>query len=79
MATFPTSKIDLHKWVNTISLAGLAFVGNKYYSVAEKTIDAVHDHEVRISVLEDNRQSQKQTSYFSIAGILQDRIKVESE
>ena len=71
--------IDLHKWVNTISLAGLAFVANKYYDAIDRTIDTVHDHEVRISVLEDNKHTQKQTSYLSIAGILPDRIKVEEE
>lgn len=71
--------VDLHKWVNTISLGVLAFVANKYYVVLDKTIDSVHDHEVRISVLEDNRHSQKQTSYFNIAAILPDRIKVEEE
>ena len=81
MATpFPNSKIELHRWANSILLGMVAFFVVQTYNTISKDHEVLANHEVRISVLEANKRREKQTSYYNFDAILPDKkIKVESE
>ena len=76
MAAFPTSKIELHQWFNSILLGIVGFFVIQTYNTV------VSDHEViatlvtRVTVLENVKQ---QTSMNLLEAILPKETKVESE
>lgn len=81
MATpFPNSKIELHQWANSILLGIVGFFVIQTYNTISNDHEVLANHEVRISVLEATKRSEKQTSWCPFDALLPDsRIKVKQE
>lgn len=81
MAAFPTSKIELHQWANSILLGIVGFFVVQTYQTIQQDHDKLGNHETRISVLEDWRRGTKQTGIIQqqMEAILPEQIKVKSQ
>lgn len=79
MAAFPTSKIELHQWFNSILLGMVSFFVIQTYNTITADHEVLAKHETRISVLEATKQREKQTSYSTFDAILPERIKVKKD
>jgi len=78
MATFPTSKIELHQWFNSILLGIVGFFVVQTYMTITTDHEVLAKHETRISVIE-SRIGVRQTSMNILEAILPKETKVESE
>lgn len=79
MATaFPTSKIELHQWFNSILLGIVGFFVIQTYNTVVADHEVLAKHETRITVIE-SRMNGKQTAMSLIEAILPKETKVESE
>ena len=78
MATFPTSKIELHQWFNSILLGIVGFFVVQTYMTITTDHEVLAKHETRISVIE-SRIGVKQTSMNLLEAILPKETKVEKD
>jgi len=78
MAAFPTSKIELHQWFNSILLGIVGFFVIQTYNTVVDDHEVLAKHETRISVIE-SRMNGKQTAMSLLEAILPKETKVESE
>ena len=78
MAIFPTSKIELHQWFNSILLGIVGFFVVQTYMTITTDHEVLAKHETRISVME-SRIGVRQTSMNLQEAILPKETKVESE
>ena len=78
MATFPTSKIELHQWFNSILLGIVGFFVVQTYMTITTDHEVLAKHETRISVIE-SRIGVRQTSMNLLEAILPKETKVETE
>lgn len=78
MAAFPTSKIELHQWFNSILLGIVGFFVIQTYNTVVSDHEVLAKHETRISVIE-SRMNGKQTAMSLIEAILPKETKVETE
>lgn len=76
------TKVNYHQWINTILLAMLAFVANKYYDKVENAIDLVQAHQVEIKLQQQliselkEKQGEQSVLLFHInEAILSDPFK----
>jgi len=81
MTNFPTSKIELHQWANSILLGIVAFFVVQTYQTITKDHETLANHETRITVIEAvERNRDKQTSMIEPCdAILPGEIKIKSE
>jgi len=81
MTNFPTSKIELHQWANSILLGVVAFFVVQTYHTITEDHERLANHETRITVIEAvERNRDKQTSMNEpCVAILPGEIKVKSE
>lgn len=79
MTAFPTSKIELHQWANSILLGLVSFFVIQTYNTITADHEVLAKHETRISVLEATQKREKQTSWCPLDAILPDRIKVKQD
>ena len=81
--SFPTSKMELHQWVNTILLLMVSFLlGQTYMRIDGGLKDAtsnISKHETRITVLEDHDRKRKQTGFNFREAVLPNQLKIKSE
>lgn len=59
MTSFPTSKIELHQWVNSIMLVVIGFFAVQTYNTISNDHERIANHETRITVLERTGKSGK--------------------
>lgn len=78
MAAFPTSKIELHQWFNSILLGIVGFFVIQTYNTVVSDHEVLAKHETRITVIE-SRMNGKQTAMSLIEAILPKETKVETE
>lgn len=78
MTSFPTSKIELHQWVNSILLGIVGFFVIQTYNRITADHEVLAKHETRISVIE-SRMNGKQTAISLLEAILPKETKVEKE
>ena len=78
MAAFPTSKIELHQWFNSILLGIVGFFVIQTYNTVVSDHEVLAKHETRISVIE-SRIGVKQTSMNLLEAILPKETKVEKD
>ena len=76
MATFPTSKIELHQWANSILLLIVGFFVRETYNTIKADHEVIATLVTRVTVLENVKQ---QTSMNLLEAILPKETKVESE
>jgi len=76
MATFPTSKIELHQWFNSILLGIVGFFVLETYNTVKQDHEVIATLVTRVTVLESVRE---QTSMNILEAILPKETKVESE
>jgi uncharacterized protein YlzI (FlbEa/FlbD family) len=74
---FPSSKVELHQWFNTLILGTLCFLAGQTYlridNGLNKVTDKIYEHETRITVLEKDSRKQKETGEIThIEAILPD-------
>ena len=50
--SFPTSKIELHQWANTILLGVVGFFVVETYRTIQTSAETLNKHETRVTVLE---------------------------
>ena len=81
MTNFPTSKIELHQWANSILLGVVAFFVVQTYNTITKDHETLANHETRITVIEAvERDRDKQTSMnIPSDAILPGETKVKTE
>lgn len=81
MTNFPTSKIELHQWANTILLGVVGFFAVQTYMVIITDHEKLANHETRITVIEAvERNRPMQTSMNKLTeAILPSEIKVKKE
>jgi len=81
MTNFPTSKIELHQWANSILLGVVAFFVVQTYNTISNDHEKLANHETRITVIEAvERSRDKQTTMNEPSeAILPSEIKVKSE
>lgn len=77
-APFPTSKIELHQWLNTMLLMVVGFFAVETYRTISTDHEVLAKHETRISVIE-SRMNGKQSAMNLFEAILPKETKVESE
>jgi len=78
MAAFPTSKIELHQWFNSILLGIVGFFVIQTYNTVVADHEVLAKHETRITVIE-SRMNLKQNAISLLEAILPKETKVESE
>jgi len=76
MATFPTSKIELHQWFNSILLGIVGFFVLETYNTVKQDHEVIATLVTRVTVLESVRE---QTSMNIMEAILPKKTKVETE
>ena len=64
MTNFPTSKIELHQWMNTILLGIVGFFGVQTYLVITTDHEKLAVHETKITVCENTEQDIKNDVNF---------------
>ena len=81
MTNFPTSKIELHQWANSILLGIVAFFVVQTYQTISTDHEKLANHETRITVIEAvERNRNSQTSMNTpIEAILPSETKVKKE
>ena len=81
MTNFPTSKIELHQWANSILLGVVAFFVVQTYQTISNDHERLANHETRITVIEAvERNRDKQTSMIEpCEAILPSETKVKKE
>ena len=79
MAAFPTSKIELHQWANTILLSIVGFFVLQTYYEIQADHKLLGEHETRITVLEDRKGRTSKNIVPTFEGILPNRIEVKQE
>lgn len=79
MTAFPTSKIELHQWANTILLSIVGFFVLQTYYEIQADHKLLGEHETRISVLEDRKSRTATNIMQPFEGILPDRIEVKED
>jgi len=77
MTAFPTSKIELHQWANTILLSIVGFFVLQTYYEIQADHKLLGEHETRITVLEDRKQRTATNLFNQLDGILPKSIKVK--
>ena len=77
-ASFPTSKIELHQWFNSILLGIVGFFVVQTYMTITTDHEVLAKHETRITVIE-SRMNGKQTAISLLEAILPKETKVETE
>lgn len=73
MTSFPTSKIELHQWANSLLLLVVGFFVTQTYLTIKNDHEVLAKHETRISVVE-SRLNLK-----SLNAILPKKLEVETE
>lgn len=76
MATFPTSKIELHQWANSILLLIVGFFVRETYNTIKADHEVIATLVTRVTVLENVKN---QTSMSIYEAILPKETKVETE
>ena len=61
---FPTSKIELHQWANTILLGVVGFFVVQTYTTIQKDHEKLAEHETRITVTERNMEHTEKAVNF---------------
>lgn len=65
MTSFPTSKIELHQWANSILLGIAVFFLQDEHSTIKDDHETIAKHETRITVIEKTAKIyQPQTQYI---------------
>jgi len=76
MAAFPTSKIELHQWANSILLLIVGFFVRETYNTIKADHEVIATLVTRVTVLENVKN---QTSMSIYEAILPKETKVETE
>jgi hypothetical protein len=75
--TFPTAKIELHQWANSILLLVVGFFASQTYYTIKEDHERIANHETRISVLESNGKRTAYKMLPKLEAILCDEITVK--
>lgn len=70
MAAFPTSKIELHQWVNTVLLGVVGFFAAQTYFLIQKDHETIGQHSTEIAVAKNDISALKGKDSF-IMGYIQ--------
>ena len=70
MATFPTSKIELHQWMNSLLLGVVSFFVIQTYLTITTDHEKLADHETRITVLEKTQGRTSKVFRFPTDAVL---------
>ncbi len=70
MSSFPTSKIELHQWANSILLAIVGFFVMQTYFTIQKDHDTIGQHSTDIAVAKNDINGLKAKDNF-ITGYIQ--------
>lgn len=76
--SFPTSKIEIHQWFNSLLLGVVIFFVVQTYNTITKDHEVIANHETRISVVE-SRINNKQSAMRFIEAILPDELKMKGK
>jgi len=81
MSGFPTSKIELHQWFNSILLVIVAFFGQQTLQELKHATQVNQDQEVRLGVHDERIAAIQETQrdIYNLVAVLPERIKPKKQ